>query len=241
MINLQSEINKSKEYKSTQKLLQDFVFSVVEESLTNVYGENYSIRCLQSSLGIQKILKEFGINSSIQIGSCCFSVVEGTNPYQIVWGGFWDKDHHVWLLSEYFEIIDFTVSKLHLHPFRNGKNLANPIPPIWWAPASIAPPIFKYLPNKLNINLVPKLEEEENNELLRYFDKLDEIKSKKLKLLEEGYVPHEFEALTGIQKLNELYESGNNWLNGSLIIQEQRIPFPDWIIEKEKELFNHHK
>lgn len=99
---LDKDVIESKGNKSSGKVLQNFIFSVVEEALISVYEENYSIRCLQSSLGIQRTLNKFGINSKIQVGACCFPIVSGINPYQISWGGFWDKDHHVWLISDFF-------------------------------------------------------------------------------------------------------------------------------------------
>lgn len=236
MTNLDKDIIKTKENKSSGKLLRNFVFSVIEEALINTYGENYSMRCLQSSLGVQKILNDFGIKSNIQIGSCCFSIVNGTNPYEVNWGGFWDKDHHVWLISEFFEIIDFTISKFHLHPCRKDKKELQQIPAIWWAPADISPPIFRYLPdNPLSI-VDPRLEGEENENLIRYFAELDDIKTRRLNLQEKNIELKEFETLTGVQKLNEMLDNGNNWIRGSFLIQEKNIPFPDWIREKENKL-----
>jgi len=130
MSKLEEEIKKSKFEKLTSPLLMYFIFNLIEESLFEVYGKNSSMKCLQSSIAIQKILKQFGIESKIHYGSCCFSLIEKKTK-NFCWGGFWDKDHHVWLITEFEELIDFTISLVHLHPKIITKNDFEEIPPLW--------------------------------------------------------------------------------------------------------------
>lgn len=233
--NILSEIKKSKDEKSVTDFLKRFILSIVELALMDVYGDNYSTRCLQSSIGIKKLLEDFGINSKLIEGACCFSNIKGSNPYMCSWAGFWDKDHHIWLITEFFEIVDFTISKLNQHPsFVHNENVQS-IPVLWWSPADLTPPIFKYVPRNLNTIVNVELFGEEMEELNRFLDKVDEIKVEKLKTDNYDFI-YQNGILEGPESLNTFILKGNHWACGSLIIQQKNISFPNWIIEKDQEL-----
>ena len=181
------------------------------------------------------ILDYLGIKSFVVEGSACLGLVYGNNPYRITWGGFWDKDHHYWLTSEYGDIIDFTISKLHIHPYEKIQNQV-PILPIWWTPIDISPPIFKYLPKTFG-RPQDKLEKEESI-------KLKEFKDDILKIIEEGTLnSHElnsFEILTGREKFIQLYEQRNTWIY-IFIEKHKELKWPDWILNREQELIQNYR
>lgn len=210
--------------------VKKLVFYIIQNALIKIYGKNYSDRCLQSSVGIIEILKYFNINTVLVEGSVCIALVYGDNPYKINYGGFWDKDHHYWVVSQFNDIIDFTISQFHLHPATKFKNQI-PILPIWWCPAGIVPNLFRYLPENYG-QPVDKLEKNESI-LLQKFKEIiitiieeDDITQEELKTIE---------LLTDEQKLNMLYEENDTWarVTGDL---NDKLEFPNWIKNKEREL-----
>ncbi|ENM5895723.1 hypothetical protein NTH50_003915 [Vibrio mimicus] len=46
------------------------------------------------------------------------------------WNGFWGDDHHVWLMTEFGELVDLTIKYLHLYPVTKGNNQLE-MPAIW--------------------------------------------------------------------------------------------------------------
>jgi hypothetical protein len=234
-LNIPDAIAKSKYNKGLDETLKRFILSIVDEALINVYGPNYSTRCLQSSIGVQKILTDFGIKSKLQLGACCFSIVKGNQPYQVSWGGFWDKYHHVWLITEFFELVDFTISKLHQHPSQVSDEIVHPLPVIWWSPIDICPPIFRYLPYEFNAEVSVDLLDIEKNALANFLTEVELIKNRKLHFYDSS-LNYVGTILSNPAQLEMLYESGNSWLLGSLMIQEQNIGFPAWIQSKERAL-----
>ena len=61
---LSTQVELSKKNKATTIPLKHFVFTAVRAALIKHYSENYSIRCLQSSVGIQKLMDDFGIKNN---------------------------------------------------------------------------------------------------------------------------------------------------------------------------------
>ena len=228
---IKRDIEESIGTKGTSDLLKRIVFTIVEKSLIKVYGINYSTKCLQSSIGIQMLLKDFGINSRILCGSVCFSSVRGYNPYQVTWEGFWDKNYHIWIITDFFEIVDLTISQLNVHPATTSK-YTHSIPPLWWSPADLFPPIFKYLPDgQANVGLIG----EDLNLFEQFKNYVKEFKHKVINGLNINDLNFEV-ILTGPSALDNLLENGNHWALGSLLISQRAIEFPEWIKNKEKEL-----
>lgn len=236
-----NEVMISRNNKSTSIFLKRFILSIIEEALIDVYEENYSTRCLQSSLGIQKLLNEFGIVSKLFEGSCCFPNVKGENPYDFFWGGFWDNDHHIWLQSEFFEIIDFTITKLNQHPKSINNQNVHSIPVIWWSPADLTPSIFKYLPRKLNVQVTIDLRGKEKEDLENFLTRVQEIKNERLSENQKNYSLYQDEILENPESLDQLFRKGNHWLRGSFVVQQKNIAFPEWIIKKEQELMENYR
>lgn len=208
--------------------LKKVIFHIVRNALIKVYGENYSIRCLQSSLAIIEIFNYYKVKSVIVEGNVCFALVYGKNPFQISWGGFWDKDHHYWVMSQFQDIIDLTIAQFHLHPNTLIEDQI-PILPIWWTPAEISPKLFKYLPDRYG-NPKEQLEKDES-------DKIKKLKDIILYEIEHGDINladvDKIEIVTDMTKLNSLYNNGNIWICAVADMNNQ-IEFPEFIKAKEK-------
>jgi hypothetical protein len=229
---ISEQIKKSKSERRTSSFIRNFVFYIVDKALKEQYGENYSVRCLQSSAGIQRMLQKFDIESKLYTSSFCTIeiLIEGDKT-EWAWGGFWDKDHHVIAVSEYSDLIDLSISQLYQHPGSGIKN-AIPIPALWWTPLNNWPMHIKYLPESpVAIELPP----EEMNKFNNYLNRVDEIADEALQKINSedvNFTP----MITGIDSLNKMTEDGNLWLILCRRIVEQGIKYPEWIINKEIEL-----
>jgi hypothetical protein len=227
----QSEISKevlvSKRLLRTTNELRQFVLKICHDALTQHYGHNYSNRCFQSSIIIKDILDTLGINSVIVLGATCFPRVIGEQPYQLSWNGFWGKDHHIWLMTEFYEIVDLTISQLHLHQL-NINLKAHAIPPLWWYPGDEMPSMFKYLPS----GKAPMLEDESKEDLQRLRIVTEQILANDVDSTDFSPILH------GIESMNQLFENGDHWAIGVLALQEMNTQLPEWILNREKELFN---
>lgn len=142
---LDGEISESREQRRTSLFIRKLTLHVVDAALRQHYGADYPIRCLQASCGIRRVLGSFGIAARLVVGAACFSEVNRKPPVEVSWGGFWDQDHHIWTLTEYDEIVDLTITQLHLHPAKQRCD-AVPIPAVWWSPSHRWPSIILYLP-----------------------------------------------------------------------------------------------
>jgi len=229
-INIQTEISHSE--KRTSGFIREYVFFVVHKALLKYYGENYSTRCLQSSAAINMLLSGFGIKSTIFTGSICTIEVHKTgDTVDWSWSGFWGKEHHIFVISEFSDLIDFTIGQLHLHPHTINHN-SLPMLPFWWSPINKWPPLIKYLPESpVEISLAPN----EMNDLNNFLICVTEINKNIL----QNYSPDDIKfwpIITGIEALNEITQSGNAWLNYASRFCSQGIELPEWIIKREKEL-----
>jgi hypothetical protein len=140
---VKKQVEKSRSTGNTTPFLRRLVLQLADEVLMAYYGPNYHSQCLQGSVAIQAILAELGFKSVIVSGAACFAEVA---PGVLTWGGFWDEDHHVWVVAELGELIDLTISKLHLHPSSSRANF-EPIPAVWWDNLDYMPCAFRYLPD----------------------------------------------------------------------------------------------
>jgi len=231
---LREEFSLSNEQNEITLNLKKAIFCIIHKALVKHYGDNYSVRCLQSTYGIMTIMDYFGVRSVLVEGAACFGLVYGKNPYRITWGGFWNNDHHYWLVSQYGDIIDFTVSQLHLHP---AEKYADQIPilPIWWSPIGVAPPIFRYL-QKVFGKPLDMLEAEESA-------KLKEFNEYILNHIEEGTLDSneldKIDILTGPEKFQQLYLQKNTWIH-VFIEKHKELEWPDWILQREQELMENY-
>jgi hypothetical protein len=152
-------------------------------------------------------------------------------PLELGWHGFWGDDHHVWLVTEFGELVDLALSQLHLHPSSKRPD-SLPIPAIWWRPLDHWPPIIRYLPHApIAIQLKP-------SEMLE----LQKIKDVALQLMgSEMLSPHAppltvSPILLDVNSLNALDHAGWPWLRACRVFNERELPWPDWVAHRHAEL-----
>lgn len=229
---IKKQVEKAARLGVTPPVLRQLVFSVVDQVAREHYGEQYPLKCLQTAAAIQQVLSEIGIQSNLWCGAVCFAEVFEDVP-DIIWGGFWDQDHHIWVVTEFKEYVDLSISQLHRHP-RSRRADGTPIPAVWWDDITQWPRAIRYLPDSpIRIGL-----QNEDAADLAHF--LQRVQQAFLKLLAEGEVDivKFTPLLTGPSAMNDLYEQGLAWAVRSFIVQERNIPFPAWIAEREDELWN---
>lgn len=170
------------------------------------------------------------------MGAVCAAEVF-REPGVAAWGGFWDKDHHIWLATEFYEYVDLSISQLHLHP-RRRRTDAIPIPPLWWSDITSWPPVLKYLPDTpIQMGLECQ---EDIDDMKAFQQKVDSAFDTMLS--HDNFEKIAFGAiLGGPESMNGLYEQGNEWVVRALVFQERSIPFPDWIRDREAELVAAHQ
>lgn len=220
----------------TMPALRELVFSIVDQVARQHYGSTYPIKCLQTAAAVKSLLSRLGIKSQLWMGAVCAAEVF-REPGVVAWGGFWDKDHHIWLATEFYEYVDLSISQLHLHPRRRRAD-AIPMPPLWWSDIGSWPPVLKYLPDTpIQIGL----EFQEDIDDMKAFQAA--VDSAFETILQHGDVEKiAFGAiLGGPETMNALYEQDNEWVVRALVFQEQSIDFPDWIRDREAELIAAHQ
>ncbi|HIF9244650.1 TPA: hypothetical protein ACX6Q3_003313 [Photobacterium damselae] len=233
---LDKQAIKAQNERRTPNFLRRLCFTVVENVLRQHYSDSYSMRCLQASLAIASILKKVGIRSQAYTGEVCVSQVFLDNRIAPSWNGFWGDDHHVWLMTEFGELIDLTIKYLHLHPATRG-NKQLEMPAIWWSDASRWPNIIKYLPQG---PIAVKLPIEEMIDLEVFQIKVDQELSQFMKSNSVQRVVFS-PVLYGPESMNDLYSQGNPWVVKSAELQSSVLPYPQRVIERERELLASYK
>ncbi|MEZ8402563.1 hypothetical protein AB4242_11550 [Vibrio splendidus] len=222
---------KAQNEQRTPDFLRRLCFTVVESVLRQHYSDSYSMRCLQASLAISSILKRLGIKSQTFVGEVCVSQVFCDSKLAPNWNGFWGDDHHVWLMTEFGELVDLTIKYLHLHPVTKGNSQLE-MPAIWWSDVSRWPHVIKYLPQGA---ISVKLPNEEMIDLDVFLTKVDQELSQFLKSNSVQQVVFS-PVLHGPESMNDLYSQGNPWLVRSAELQDGKLPYPQKVLEREREL-----
>lgn len=233
---LASQKTKSFVGRQTTPALRQLVFAIVDQVARQHYGSVYSIKCLQTAAAVKSLLSRLGIESQLWMGAVCAAEVF-REPGVVAWGGFWDKDHHIWLATEFYEYVDLSISQLHMHP-RRRRSDAIPMPPLWWSDIGSWPRVLKYLPDA---PIHMGLECQEDIDDMKAFQA--EVDSTFDTMLQHGDVEKvAFGAiLGGPETMNALYEQGNEWVVRAFVFQERSIAFPDWIRDRETELIKAHQ
>ncbi|MEM6250658.1 hypothetical protein [Shewanella vaxholmensis] len=228
---LDTQATKAQNERRTPDFVRRLCFMIVEKVLIEHYIDSYSMRCLQSSLAISLILKRFGIKSQVYVGEVCVSQVFSDNNIAPRWNGFWGDDHHVWLVTEFSEIVDLTIKYLHLHPVTEGNSQLQ-MPAIWWSDISRWPNVIKYLPQG---PITVKLPDEEMIDLQAFQVKVSQDLDY---FLESNLVQQVVftPIIHGPESMNELYAKGDLWLVNSAVLQDGWLPYPQRIVEREREL-----
>lgn len=228
---MNKQATKAQNERRTPDFVRKLCFTIVEKALMLHYVDSYSMRCLQSSLAISQILKRFGIKSQVYTGEICVSQVFSDDKIAPRWNGFWGDDHHVWLMTEFSEIVDLTIKYLHLHPVTKGNGQLQ-MPAIWWSDVSRWPRVIKYLPQG---PIAVKLPDEEMTDLQVFQAKV----SQELDAFFESNSAQQVvfsPILHGPESMNDLYVKGDLWLVKSIVLQGGRLPYPQRIVDREREL-----
>lgn len=201
--------------------LRQFVFTIVDESLRGHYGDNYSDRCFQSSMAVQKVLRAIGVKADLRHGNVCMFQVLNTEPPGFGWAGFMQDDWHIWVSTEFTEWVDLTVSHLHLHPSASANML--PIPAVWWEDVAVWPSMMLYMPKG-----IPQTSfvEREDDDLKTFLVSLDAKLTPRLgQEIGENY---DLPILHGPEHLQALDEEGKSlWLSVCGYCQD--VPMPEWV------------
>lgn len=228
---LDKQTTKAQNERRTPDFIRRLCFSLVEKVLIQHYSDSYSMRCLQSSLSIALILKRFGIKSQAYTGEVCVPQVFSDNKTAPRWNGFWGDDHHVWLMTEFGEIVDLTIKYLHLHPMNKDNNQLQ-MPAIWWSDAARCPSVIKYLPQR---PIRAKLPNEEMIDLQAFQVKVNQSLDALLEfnsVQQVAFTP----ILHDPESMNVLYSQGEPWLVKSAELQGGKLQYPQRIVEREREL-----
>lgn len=227
---LKSQITKSRNDDLTAPFLRHLIFQTVDTVAREHYPDDYSMKCAQVSGAIQHLLSHIGIRSTLIIGAACFAKVSPTKGFD-GWTGFWGNDHHMWIQTEFHEIVDLSISQLHEHPRTVDKEVQ--IPAFWWDQRPGTAPLFKYL---YDIQ-IDKIEMDEAPQatymafLAKVKDKFDDTVAASM---DERI--HFVPMLSTLTELNTLVTEGDSWASGALSILHNKILHPYWIREREKEL-----
>ena len=222
--------------KRTTPFLRRLVAQVIDQAASEHYGLSYSMRCQQASQAARNLLANMGVEGKVCLGAFCAPAIYEDHRYA-GWGGFWGADHHAWAMTQFFEIIDLSIAKTHLHP-RNSRADGIAMPAIWWDDASFPPSVIRYLPDTTFKSAA--FEDEKATEDFAVFEKrVADVFQRTLSSKQVNEVIFE-PVIENISSMQLLHNKGNPWLNRALIFQQRNIPFPDWIVEREAELIAAH-
>lgn len=228
---LKAQTLKSRQMGQTSLFLRRLIFSTVDRLAKNRYGEDYPIRCLQTSVAVQSLLASLGIRSELWLGALC-AAGPHEDPTAATWAGFWGQDHHVWLRTEFNELVDLSVSQLHLHP-RSIRDDGIAMPPVWWDDIGGWPPIIRYLPDsRIGEVSLPAPDEtdlaEFRTDIMVAFG--EQTKHARVDQITFGPI------LDNVDTMNRLTAQGHPWLVGALAFLGHGVSFPPWIQAREAEL-----
>ena len=245
MINfdIEEEAKLSRNKKMTTLAFRDYIFSVVDESNLEVFGERSSFKCAQTALATAYLLSKFGIESVYILGSVCVPKIS-TDLSIMSWHGFWNNDHHYWIMTKFGEIVDLSVAYLHMHPMQKSAILE--MPPVWIDTNQGVPTCFKYFHSEcFNVDYsqgIPVTKFLEDNdkttalspeqEMAEYWAALERNFMKTDKTYVSRFPCHITEGMTE----NDLRISTSTYLSSIPKFLEKNIEFPQWIIEREAEL-----
>lgn len=227
---IKAQVAKSAANRQTSSFLRRLVFSVVDEVAVAHYGAHYPTRCLQVSAAVRTVLERFGIRSSLWVGAVCVAEVFEDAGFATR-GGFWDQDHHLWLTTEYDELVDLSISQIHRHP-RSQRSEGIAIPAVWWSDLGQWPPVIRYLPDApVKIGL----QGEDVADLSSFQGKV--MAALDARLATNSVQDTAFaRMLCDVDGMNEATRLGDPWLTRAVVFVDGHIPFPDGIQQRERQL-----
>lgn len=228
---LTKQTERSLRERRTSPFLRRLAFQVVDAEAREHYGDTYPMRCFQCSAATGAVLREFGIGSRLLAGAVCVAQVGERKPPR--WAGFWDQDHHVWLMTDFGELVDLSVGVLHRHPAAGGPDDL-PNLPLWWTDPGTWPPVIRYLPD----TEVHDLGDPDDAADLRLFER--QVLARLAGMLRDGTVDDATfgPILDGLDTLNAMTKAGAPWASQAFLMQRHGVPLPPWVRAREAELMN---
>ena len=227
---IDKQVRKSVRTKCTTFFLRRLVFQVVDTVSRAHYPYDYSMKCLQTAAASQMLLANMGIKGRLTVGAVCFPKIL-TDGQFAGWTGYWCDHHHVWLETEFNEIVDLSISQLHEYPRTSVREMQTPA--IWWSQRNGWPPIIRYLyDSPCGGVALPDAEDQASYE--RFLVNVRGAFSSTLATSTVGDVT--FSPLLGdLEQLNVWTEERHPWAIGALYVLDHRIAFPKWIADREQE------
>lgn len=225
------QVKTSAAAKRTAPFLRRLVFKTVDAVSRSHYADDYPMKCVQTASASQMLLEKLHIESHLTMGAACFPKIL-TNGQFGGWTGFWDKHHHVWLETEYGEVVDLSISQLHEHPKTGAPEIQSPA--IWWDQKYAWPPIIRYL---FDIR-ADRIDLGTAKDQASYEQFLVKVQAAFLSTLANKTVQDiSFSPLlSDIDQLNTWTEECRPWAIGALTVLHRQIAFPEWIVNREKEI-----
>lgn len=225
------QIEKSAAARRTTPFLRRLVFQTVDTVSRSHYAKDYSMKCVQSAAAMKMLLAKMGIGSRLTMGAVCFPKVTISGQFA-GWTGFWGAAHHVWLETEFNEVVDLSISQLHEHPRTNGEEMQTPA--IWWDQEYGWPPIILYLFDTYagGVDFGDTVDQKSYEQ---FAEKVHGSFSSVLadKTIEDVT----FSPLLGdFDQLNMWTEQCHPWATAALTVLDNQIPFPPWIVDRQKEI-----
>lgn len=227
---LRSLIPESEAAKLTPNFVRQLTFAVVDLALRKEFGNTFAERTMEAALAVKLLLKQFEIEADPFIVDVCYAqVYENSKEYG--WSGFWDKEEHIILVTQFGEIVDLPVSRRHEHP-DNRREDALPIPAIWWNPSEAMPSHFLYLP-KGRLSL--EIEERDKTRMDAFLQKVAETGNDiigKADSTDDLYAP----ILVSEQSIKKLREANHPWIVAADTAKIDNWPLPDYMQQRMEEL-----
>ena len=228
---IKKQIEKSHHTKCTTLFLRRLIFQTVDVVTRAHYGNQYCMKCLQTSTGVQILLAEMGIKSRLTFGAVCVPKILKTGEFG-GWTGFWGDDHHVWLETEFGDVVDLSISQLHQHPRTKFPEIKTPA--VWWNQRHGWPPFIRYLFD----TQVDKIELADADDQTSYEEFSDKVKAEFSVALADKFVQDiAFSPmLDDVDQVKTWAEENNPWATGALTVLEYQIAFPPWIVDRQWEI-----
>ena len=225
------QIEKSTAAKRTAPFLRRLVFQTVDIVSRSHYANDYAMKCVQTAAATKMLLANMDIDSRLTMGAVCFPKILVGGQFA-GWTGFWGKDHHVWLETEFNKVVDLSISQLHEHPRTIGREMQTPA--IWWEQKNGWPPIIRYLFD----TCAGGVDLGNPRDQASYEQFLENVQVKFSSTLADKIVEDvTFSPLLGdVDQLNIWTKDGHPWVIGAQTVLDRQIPFPEWIANREKEI-----
>lgn len=196
--------------------------AAVDRALTVRYGDNASLRCYQSSLGIQQLLRRYGIASDLIHGVVCMPERCDQEGRRLCWGGYFGEDHHVWVRTARRELVDLSITRMHKRPIASARHSA-PVPAFWWHEQPMPSCIVYLSDGPIETREFSGADERDTLEFVAMCEGFAHDLRQGAKINRLRYGP----VVTGIKDLDALWHSKNPWAETCVFFNAHQFPYPD--------------